>query len=418
MRTTSSAPRGAWTSPGAHSALGADYRDGVAAVLPLAPWAEEIDPAVRCALELERWTVGQLDDVDVAVLGAGVAGLSAAVAAARAGARVAVLEAQPRLGLGATGQNAGILSAGINMGLADVAPGSPEAAMWPATTAALLALMEQARAPGALVSALRTGSLSLAESATAARNLAREAQARQALGLRAELWTHQQVAEATNGRLDTAKVQAALWLPDEGRLNPLTLLAHLAREARALYVRLLGAAFVADTEVEHAVGGPRWRLRLTSGAALTSRAIVRAIGPMFEPTGRIAALALPIELPETFPLFWDARPYTYCDFRPGPQRLVASGGRYGRPGLVTRDALYHRRLIQEARHWLPELRATAPSHAWAVDLAVASDLAPRLRDLDARLPGVAIEGLGALGVLPGIVLGERAGQALASRLGT
>ncbi len=38
---------------------------------------------------------------------------------------------------------------------------------------------------------------------------------------------------------------------------------------------------------------------------------------------------------------------------------------------------------------------------------------PRLSPLGADATGVAIEGLGALGVLPGIVLGKRAGAAMA-----
>jgi hypothetical protein len=95
---------------------------------------------------------------------------------------------------------------------------------------------------------------------------------------------------------------------------------------------------------------------------------------------------------------------------------VTSGGRYGRPGAAHRDQTYYARLLEAARHWLPELAREEPTHAWSVDLAVAHDLAPRLRPLHATVPGVAIEGLGALGVLPGTVLGQRAGAALAERV--
>ncbi len=193
----------------------------------------------------------------------GVAGLSAANAAASRGARVVVLEAATRLGLGATGQNAGILSAGINMGLADVAPGSLEAAMWPATTEALLALVEQAQAPGALLVAWRTGSLSLAESATAARHLAREARARVAAGLRAEIRSPQQVAEVTGGRLRTDGLRSALLLPDEDvsiryrcwRTWP------GRREARAR--RWLAALAPLPARSRRARGGPYSRLRVS-----------------------------------------------------------------------------------------------------------------------------------------------------------
>ncbi len=209
---------------------------------PHAPWHEDLSPPVVRELALAGLGDQTGDAVDVAVIGGGVAGLSAALAARAVGARVLVLEGATALGQGATGRNAGILSAGINMALADLPPGSAEAALWPATTGVLLALAEQARQPGALVAATLTGALSLAERPGAARHLAREARARVAAGLRAELWTPSQVAEATAGRLATHSVVAALWLPDEGRVDPLTLLAQLAREARAAGVALAGTA--------------------------------------------------------------------------------------------------------------------------------------------------------------------------------
>jgi hypothetical protein len=52
-----------------------------------------------------------------------------------------------------------------------------------------------------------------------------------------------------------------------------------------------------------------------------------------------------------------------------------------------------------------------------VDIAVATDMVPVARDLGTRAPSMAIEGLGALGVLPGIVLGSQAGDRIARTLG-
>src|SRR5262249_3314997 len=141
--------------------------------------------------------------VDIAVIGAGVAGLNAALGARSLGARVLVLEAGSSIGSGATGRNAGILSAGINMGLTELPPESSDRDMWPTTTAELLALADEARHPDTLLLANLTGAFSLAETSTAARHLAREAHARVNLGLRAEMWSAGQVAEATVGRLDT-----------------------------------------------------------------------------------------------------------------------------------------------------------------------------------------------------------------------
>jgi NADPH-dependent 2,4-dienoyl-CoA reductase/sulfur reductase-like enzyme len=101
-----------------------------------APWDEDLNAEARAELELPGIEVLPQEAVDVAVIGAGVAGLSAALAAAKAGASVVVLEAGQTIGQGATGRNAGILSAGINMGLADAPPGEDGADMWPTTTRA------------------------------------------------------------------------------------------------------------------------------------------------------------------------------------------------------------------------------------------------------------------------------------------
>jgi glycine/D-amino acid oxidase-like deaminating enzyme len=383
---------------------------------PHAPWSESLAAEAREELGLPGIEALPRTTVDVAVIGAGVAGLSAALAAAQAGARVVVLEAAQTIGQGATGRNAGILSAGINMGLVGAPLGEDGADMWPATTHALLALVEAANKPGAILLASLTGALSLAESPTAARGLAREARARLALGLRAEFWTPMRIAAVTDGRLNTQRVEAALWLPDEGRIQPLTLLAHFARQARSAGVTLAGGALVRSYEAQRRGGVSCWEVAIGEHARVIARALVVAVGPTARPTARISALALPAELPASFPLFWDAAPYTYMDFRPGGGYLMASGGRYAPPGVSARDKVHHLRLADAARRWLPELAGREPTHAWAVDLAVAHDLVPRLRLLGGSAPGVAIEGLGALGVLPGIILGKRAADRLARAL--
>ncbi|MDQ2714003.1 MAG: FAD-binding oxidoreductase [Chloroflexota bacterium] len=382
------------------------------------PWWADLGPGVCAELEVPDGSEPLEQSLDVVVIGGGVAGLSAALGARRAGARVLLLERNAWLGYGATGRNAGILSAGINMNLAHLPPGGPEAAFWPETTRVLLSLVDEAARPGALLSARLTGAISLAESARAARNLAQEARARVNVGLRAEVWTAAQVAEATGGRLNTHGVVAALWLPDEGRIQPLTLLAHLARQARAAGVIIRGRAHMERyQEVYQDGAGHHWKLTLAGGAVVRTRGLISAVGPVVQANARIYAQAFSADLPDDFPLFWDASPYTYADFRPGNGRLTVSGGRYGKAGVTRRDAVYHARLATAARRWLPELADKQPAYAWAVDLAVAADMVPRLRDTGEVAPGVAIEGLGALGVLPGVILGQRAGALVAEKIG-
>lgn len=114
------------------------------------PWWSDLDAATRAMLELPDILSLPAKTVDVLVIGGGVVGLSAALSACKAGAQVLVLEAAPILGWGATGRNAGILSAGTNMHLTDLDPAGPEAAFWPATTRLLLSLVIETARPGAI----------------------------------------------------------------------------------------------------------------------------------------------------------------------------------------------------------------------------------------------------------------------------
>lgn len=378
------------------------------------PWWNELSPDVSSELLLPPLENLSPQAYDVVVIGGGVAGLSAAISARATGVRVLLLEREVMLGYGATGRNAGILSAGVNMHIADLPPDSPGAAFWPATTRVLLSLVEEAKHLDSILKAHLTGAISLAESQHAAKKLAREARVRIAAGLHAELWSPEQVAEATQGRLDTRPVVKALWLPDEGRIHPLTLLAHLARQARSAGVELVGQANVIRYQEISTSKGHVWELTLADGRILTTQGLIRATGPTTEPNARIYALAFGIELPDTFPLFWDAAPYTYVDFRPGNGRLTVSGGRYGHAGITRHDATYYKRLADAARRWLPELAGQQPVYTWGVDLDVTANMIPELHTLGNVAPGLSIDGLGALGVLPGIVLGRRAGQLMST----
>jgi glycine/D-amino acid oxidase-like deaminating enzyme len=388
-----------------------------------APWLEKLSPRVRPLLDLpdldllppEAW-----NQTDIVIVGGGVTGLSAAHAAASSGARVLLLEAGDRLGLGASGRNAGIVSVGANLGLSDLPPDSPTAALWPATAEAARSLFEAATQPDALLQARQTGALSLAKSAEEARWLTREAEARRAVGLHAEVWTPTQITEKTAGRLNLHNVQAALWLPDEGRAYPLTALAHLAEQARQAGALLVGNAEVLAYREEPKAQGSHpishWVLHLHAGLTIAARGLIWAIGPTIAPSARLYALAFQANLPDDFPVFWDASHYTYYDYRPGNGWLIVSGGPYGSAGAADGDPLHHRKMALSARRWLPELARQHPRYTWAVDLAVTADMLPASRALGKKAPGYAIEGLGAQGVLPGIVLGRQAGEMVARQL--
>lgn len=387
---------------------------------PPVPWWQDLDPAAYAALHLQPFSEAELSPVDIAIIGGGVAGLSAALAIKErdTSMRVMVLEQAELLGYGATGQNAGIFTPGINMAMSEIEPGSPALDFYPATTALFHQLIEEGKKQDTLLSVRKTGAINMATSKRAAQKLERETHLRQQAGLRAALWTPAQVDEATRGRLDTRPVISAMWLPDEGRIQPLTLLAYLARRAREAHqVQIVGKARVISYEaVRNSGQAGNWHITLADGFTLRAGALVSCVGPTVEANARIYALAFKADFPDDFPLFWDASPYTYADYRPGNGRLGVSGGRYGKAGVTKNDSAYYRRLADGTRRWVPELRGTNPTHRWAVDLYVAADLVPAMYPLQAGAPGISIEGLGAHGVLPSMVLARQAADYLVEQL--
>lgn len=155
-----------------------------------APWLESCSDNVRSHLQLP--SVQQLGpnlNYDIAIIGGGIAGLSAVGAAAESGLSCVLLEGAPALGKGASGRNAGIFCAGINMPITYTPKGSPAEALWNATQQKLLAVLAEAKQPGSMLDVRRIGAVALATSATATKRLVKEVKARLAAGMSAEMVT-------------------------------------------------------------------------------------------------------------------------------------------------------------------------------------------------------------------------------------
>ncbi len=367
-----------------------------------APWRDTCADVVLSHLQLP--SIAKMPDklsYDIVIIGGGIAGLSAAQEASRLGHSVVVLEAQSGLAMGASGRNAGILCAGINMPITYTPKGSAAERLWQQTHEELLAVLAEASQSSTLLDVRRIGAMCLATSKTAAKRLARETKARLAAGMSAEVIGADDVDQLASGFLDVKDVHAAMLLPDEGAVHPLTLLATVANGARRHGAQIYGDARV--EKVEKSAGG--YCLQTANGKTINCRSVISAVGPIENATGRIFALAFDVEIPENCPVWWDANPYIYYDYRPGNGCLTVSGGRYGAPGTDALDATYHKNMAAATRRWVPSLKKI-PKYCWAVDLHVAADLLPEITAQGENW--LCIQGLGALGVLPGMVLGKQA----------
>jgi glycine/D-amino acid oxidase-like deaminating enzyme len=383
-----------------------------------AHWSDTVSVEVAQILQLPDFFAQENNAntvYDVAIIGGGIAGLSAALSAAQKGATVILLEKGERLGSGASGRNAGILGAGVNMPITSMPEGHPAISLWQSTSSLVREIYEEAKHAGSLLKTKQVGAFSFATSKTAVERLKKEARARNSFNLDAVVVAPDTVQTLTGDKIDLRGVQAALWLEDEGRINPLTLLAQRARQANELGVRFGGHAKVEKFSVVN----DHWQLNISDSRSeivkkqhlivVKAKSLIVATGPIEEANARIYAISFAVDLPDYFPLFWDAAPFVYYDYRYGDGYLTVSGGRYGQAGVSKNDENYHRKMIEAARKWLSCLKNELPAYAWAVDLNVTNDMIPEINYFSNELYGAKVAGLGALGVLPGMVLGARAG---------
>jgi glycerol-3-phosphate dehydrogenase len=186
-------------------------------------------------------------EVEVAVIGGGVVGCAVALALARRGVEVALLESEPALGLAASGTNSGLLHAAF-----DSAPGELETELILASAAVRDRFLEALGIP-----VLRCGALMRPQEE----------------GQRAA------VAElAANGRRNGVHVvereDGALEIPGEAVTDPVAYTLALAAEAERHGAQLhLGARVDAIEELDHGL-----RVRSASGIVAICRVAVNCAG--------------------------------------------------------------------------------------------------------------------------------------------
>jgi glycine/D-amino acid oxidase-like deaminating enzyme len=207
-------------------------------------------------------------DADIAIIGGGIHGLSAALAAADAASRVVLLEAAA-IGHGASGRNGGL----VVPSLPRVGPDDVLRAMGEAQGARFIALVLQApsevfalvRRFGIACGAEPAGWLNPAHGPAMVAGLERRLAAWQRFGSTARLLS----AQETRQRIGSASFHGAIADPTGGHLNPLAYTRGLARAAAARGVAIHEASPVLRVEKV----GDRWRVWTRAGSVIAHRVL-------------------------------------------------------------------------------------------------------------------------------------------------
>jgi glycine/D-amino acid oxidase-like deaminating enzyme len=348
---------------------------------------------------------------DVAVIGAGYTGLSAALHLARSGAKVAVLE-RATIGYGGSGRNVGLVNAGLWLPPDDVA------GMMPGNSGErLIALLGDAPSLvfqivadyGIECEVVHSGTLHCAVGRDGARNLE----------LRHEQWHRRGAPVRLLGQTEalaaigSGHFSAALLDSRAGTIQPLAYVRGLARAAAAA-----GAVIYEGAEVNQWTSDGHVARILTQGGSVQADALIIATNAYSQSIGndlRSELAHLPYFNVATTPLSAKERE---C-ILPGGQgawdtkkilssfRLDAAGrlifGSVGALSGLGKAAHLHwaRRAIGEI---FPQIELNDFEHAWFGTIGMTSDAIPRLHRLAANV--FSISGYNGRGIAPGTAFGK------------
>ncbi len=357
--------------------------------------------------------------VDLAVIGGGFTGCAAALAAAEAGARVALLEAET-IGHGGSGRNVGLVNAGLWTPPGDVerligveagARLNGALALGPA---AVFALVNRHGIP---CEARRAGTLHLAAGPRARADLDRRARQLEARGAPVRLLDRDETARRTG----SPRFAAALFDPRAGVVQPLAFVRGLARAAIAQ-----GATVLERTPARVVSREKSYWFVETEKGAFTAAALLlatnayhqRATGapaPVYTPVGYFQVATAPLSAEARRAILpggegaWDAAKVMSSFRLDAAGRLLVGGvGALSRATAAIHVAWARRKIA-----WaFPELGAVEIEHAWSGRIAMTSDHLPQIATLGETPPGLSVYGYSGRGIGPGVVFGRAAARAL------
>jgi glycine/D-amino acid oxidase-like deaminating enzyme len=366
-------------------------------------WLETVSmPAAETTSEL-------VDSTDVAVVGGGFTGLSAARTLAKRGVQVVVLEAET-LGWGASSRNGGMVLTGMKLPVPTLIKRYGRETvrrMYAASLASIDCVEQIVREENIDCNFARCGHLEVACKQSHFEDYEESA------ALIQREFNHM-LRVIPRGELH-AEIGSAIYyggLVDEvsAGLNPARYVAGLAHAAQRAGARLYGRARVETIEQQAGNGGRRFRIR-TSRGTLAAREVILASGayttdvtPLLRrkviPIGSyiIATEVLPDglahELSPRNRMIYDSKHFLYY-YRLTPDRRMLFGGRAAffpeNENTVRRSAEILRRGMIKV---YPQLRSTKVEFVWGGTLDFAFDVMPHAGQLDGMYYAVGFAGHG------------------------
>ena len=334
---------------------------------------------------------------DVAIVGAGYTGLTAALVLARAGARVAVFE-RAALGEGASARNAGFCTISPPFSATGLAgtEGQDGARLWlhwfRSAVDRVEALVEEISADSiAPIGFRRVGRMRLAETMAQASGLRHEAELQSRLGAPVRFIEEAALRE----RLPVGRALGAIVDEDSASLNPAALLDALSRAAQkcgAVVAEHCGVVRVADRgpdriEVFHSRGATTARALVVATNGYTDNAFA-PFRDFVLPVGSFIIVTDPIDpscpLGDLHRGVVASTSYRFPNyFRILDDRRLLFGGRASL-ALQTDLDTCSQWLLERARSVLAPIAVTHVTACWGGQLAFTLDRRPLLGTLDHR----------------------------------
>lgn len=360
-------------------------------------------------------------DCDVAVVGGGLAGLSAALELAERGYRVALLEAR-RVGAGASGRNGGQTLAGLacDMSVVEDRLGADAARLVWQTTLDAQDLIAQRRARFGIECEWQPGFLCLAVNARKASALSNWlGRMQRRYGYDARWLTPTELPQW----IDSPRFHSGFHDPRSGHLHPLKYTLGIARAAASLGVSIFERTPVLSMEID----ADKVRLRTPEGSVRAAHAVLAgnvylqglapALTPRIMPVGTYIVASEPLD-PALLHSLMPSRS-AVCDsnlvldyFRPtADHRMLYGGGASYSTATPARLAATLQRRMEKS---FPQLASVRLTHTWGGFVDVTMNRAPdfgRLAPHVYYLQGFSGHGLALTGLAGKLVAEAIAGQA-------